>query len=335
MDRDRARRAIQGIARWARRTHGPEVLAGIGPFAAAYALGEQVLVASADGVGTKILIACAMGRHKEVGMDCVAMCVNDILTSGARPIFFLDYIAMGRLRPEVVAQLGEGLSAGCAEAGCALIGGETAEVPDLLPPDRYEMAGFAVGLVSKDSLLTGDQIRPGDLLVGLASSGLHSNGFSLVRRALLERAGLTLDRVLPELERPLGEVLLTPTRIYAHAVAILLGSDGGGVKALAHITGGGLEENIARVLPAGVSAEVELGRWPVPPVFRVVAGYGGIGSREMLKVFNMGIGMVAVVAKDMVEEALRRLRTAGEGAWVIGRIVPGDGEVKIGGGWSP
>ncbi len=311
-----------------KRTLTPGVLSGLGSFGGLFApdvagMKEPVLVSGTDGVGTKLQIARAMHRHNTVGIDCVAMCVNDILCAGAKPLFFLDYIACGRNIPEKIEAIVAGVAEGCVQAGCALIGGETAEHPGVMPEDDYDLAGFAVGLADKADLLNNSATQAGDALIALPSSGVHSNGFSLVRRVFgIHENPAVLRDYEQRLGRPLGEVLLTPTRIYAKAVAALLAAVP--VRGLSHITGGGFFENIPRCLPRGLAAEVDEKALRVPPVFDLIAETGGIPRRDMFNTFNMGVGMVAVVAAGDAEAAITALRAAGEDAWLLGRVTEGD-----------
>src|SRR5690606_32728099 len=276
-----------------------------------------------DGVGTKLKLAFALGRHDTIGIDLVAMCVNDVLTVGARPLFFLDYFGCGRLDVGVAEQVVAGIAEGCRQAGAALLGGETAELPGMYPDGEYDLAGFAVGVVSRRRVLGPARVRPGDRLIGVASSGLHSNGYSLARKVLLERAGHALDTRLPELGAPLGEVLLTPTRIYARAVRALLDALGEGVHALSHITGGGVPGNLPRVLPVGTLARLT-DVPPPPPIFAAIAAAGPVELAEMRRTFNMGVGLVAVVDAAHVQKALDALAEVGETASVIGSVEPAD-----------
>lgn len=339
VDVEAGNRAVDLMKERVRRTHRPEVLAGLGGFGGLFALGagryrQPVLVAGADGVGSKLRVAFALDRHDTIGIDCVAMNVNDILVQGAEPLFFLDYLAVGRLDPERVAEVVGGVAEGCVRAGCALLGGETAEMPDFYAPGEYDLAGFAVGVVEKDELLDGSGIVPGDALIGLASSGLHSNGFTLVRRLLLDEAALDLDRVMPEFGRTLGEELLEPTRIYARLLlAAVRGSGGsGGLKGMAHITGGGLVENIPRMLPAGAAALLRPGAWSEPPVFDLIRRTalrcgGGIDETEMRRTFNLGLGMVLAAGAGVADRLVERLRAEGEQAFIVGEVISGNREV--------
>jgi phosphoribosylformylglycinamidine cyclo-ligase len=319
VDIDAGDRLVEAIKPLARRTLRPEVLAGIGGFGALFSLPsgyrEPVLVSGTDGVGTKLKLAFQLNRHDTVGIDLVAMSVNDILVQGAEPLFFLDYFACGKLDVGVAAQVIAGIAAGCEQAGCALIGGETAEMPGMYPPGEYDLAGFAVGIVERSRLIDGSRIRPGDVVLGLASSGAHSNGYSLIRRIVeLNRVDLSADFD----GRPLGEVLLAPTRIYVKPVLALLNALP--VKGLAHITGGGLLENIPRVLPEQMVATLEAGRWPVPRLFAWLKELGGLADQEFYRVFNCGIGLVVIVAAEDAEAAAGLLREAGETVWLIGEV---------------
>ncbi|GEM_PF-3208 len=323
--------AIRGAAA---RTAGPEVIGGIGGFAGLFDAAllaryrHPVLAASTDGVGTKVVLAQRLGIYDTVGIDLVGMVADDLVVCGARPLFLTDYVACGKLHPERVAAIVGGVAAGCEQAGCALIGGETAEHPGHLGPDDFDLAGAATGVVEADDLLGPDRVRPGDAIIAMASSGLHSNGFSLVRRILADPgAGLDLDGAPPELGRPLGAELLTPTRIYAPAcLALAAGCD---VHAMAHVTGGGLAANLARVLPRGADAVVDRGTWALPAVFGLLAGRGRIAPGEMERVFNMGVGMTAIVAGDAADAALGLLAGKGVGAWVAGEVTAGTGAARL------
>ena len=319
VDIDAGDALIERIKPFAKRTMRPEVLAGIGGFGALFEVSkkyrEPVLVSGTDGVGTKLKLAFALDKHDTVGIDLVAMSVNDVLVQGAEPLFFLDYFACGKLDVDVAEQVIRGIALGCEQAGCALIGGETAEMPGMYPDGEYDLAGFCVGAVEKRSIIDGRDIRPGDAVLGLASSGPHSNGYSLVRR-ILERA--QPDLKAPFYGRPLGHVLLEPTRIYVKSVLALRESIA--LKGLAHITGGGLVENVPRILPDAVTAILERDGWPMPPIFSWLQGQGGVADAEMHRVFNCGIGMVVVVAEADADAALERLRGLGEAAFRIGRI---------------
>ena len=314
------------------RTFIPGVVSDIGVFGGLFApdlagMEEPVLVSGTDGVGTKQRIAQLLGVNGTVGIDCVAMCVNDIVCCGAKPLFFLDYIAIGRNVPEKVADLVAGVAEGCVQAGCALIGGETAEHPGTMAPDDYDLAGFSVGVVDRKKIIDHNRMKAGDTVIALASSGLHSNGFSLVRKVFdVEHADLSAP--VPELDgRPLGEVLLTPTRIYVKPVLALL--EQVEVKGISHITGGGFYENIPRSIPDGLGARIRRADVKVPAVFRLLQEKGGIPERDMFNTFNMGVGMSLVVAPEDAEKALEILRGAGEDAYVIGEIEASEDKVTL------
>jgi phosphoribosylformylglycinamidine cyclo-ligase len=323
---------VEAIKPLARATDRPGTMGGLGGFGALFdprAAGfrDPVLVASTDGVGTKLKVAIEAGVHRFVGQDLVAMCVNDLVVGGAEPLFFLDYFATGRLDVAHAREVVAGIAEGCRIAGCALVGGETAEMPGLYRSGDYDLAGFSVGAAERGSLLPRADVAPGDVLLGLASSGVHSNGFSLVRR-VMEAAGLTLGAPAPFAPgRTLGEALLEPTRIYVKPVLAL--HRAGLLKAAAHITGGGLPGNLPRVLPAGMVAAIDAARWPVPPVFGWLARAGGVAPEEMARVFNCGIGMVLVVGADAAGAAEAMLREAGETAFPIGTLEAGVGEATV------
>ncbi len=323
-------RFVKQIVPLARSTHRAEVLGGLGGFAGLFALRARkfkapVLVSGTDGVGTKLKVAMMAGRHDTIGIDLVAMCVNDVVVTGAEPLFFLDYMAFGQLRASIALSVMEGIAEGCRQAGCALLGGETAEMPSFYPNGEYDLSGFAVGVVEKAKILDGRKIRPGDCLIGLASSGLHSNGYSLVRQVLFERAGYTMKTVLPGLSQPLSSLLLTPTTIYVRAILKL--KEIISLLGVAHITGGGITENLPRILPNGCAASVDRGSWTVPPIFGVLQKEGSIGQPEMYRSFNMGIGMVLVVRKKELKESLSYLKRLRQTAYPIGEIVPGTRQV--------
>ena len=304
-------------------THGPQVLGGIGGFAGLLAFDpgryhDPVLATSADGVGTKLLVAQALDRHGTVGLDLVAMVVDDLVVAGAQPLFMLDYLAVGRLVPERVATIVEGVAEGCRRVHCALLGGETAEHPDAMEPDAYDLAGFGVGVVERERILGPHLVRPGDALLALASSGLHSNGYALVRR-VLERAGIGYDQVLPELGRSVGDELLEPTRIYAPHLVDLL-AVGVEVHALCHVTGGGLPGNLPRSLPSGLVGRIDRSSWTVPPIFRLLAELGPVDDDELARATNLGIGMVVVLPASEVERASSFLTARGIPAWVLGEV---------------
>ncbi len=320
---------IRGIARMARSTHRPEVLAGIGGFCSAFALRQRqyhhpILVAGTDGVGTKLHVAGAVGRHDTIGIDLVAMCVNDLIVSGAEPLFFLDYFATGRLAPRQAASVVAGIVKGCRQAGCALVGGETAELPSMYRPGDYDLAGFAVGVVDRDRLIDGRAIRPGDRLIALGSSGFHSNGYSLIRKVVFDRAGHRVTDRVAEIGGRIGDVLLRPTRIYAGAIAELRRRlPAGALHGIAHITGGGITENLPRILPSRCRAVVDRAAWRVPPLFRWLQRLGSIAEEEMWRVFNMGVGMIVVVSPKTEARVMAAARRAGERPFPIGWIERG------------
>jgi phosphoribosylformylglycinamidine cyclo-ligase len=323
VDIDAANQSVDLIKKWVDRTRRPEVLAGIGAFGGFFELNtkkykQPVLVSGTDGVGTKLMIAQMYGVYDTVGIDLVAMCVNDILAHGAEPLFFLDYLAVGKLQPSMVEELVKGVSEGCIRAGCALIGGETAEMPGFYKSDEFDMAGFAVGVVEKNRLINGSTIKDGDVLVGLTSSGIHSNGYSLARKVLLESAGLKLGDEVEELGKTLGDALLTPTRIYVPKILTLL--DEVEIHGMAHVTGGGMAENLQRIMPAGLGAEIDGSTWKVPAIFKLIASLGKVPPAEMFRTFNMGIGYILVLAPDKVGQAVMHLRIAGENPVVIGQV---------------
>ena len=309
------------------------VMGNIGAFGGMFDLSalnvkEPVLVSGTDGVGTKLKLAFAMDKHDTIGIDAVAMCVNDVLAQGAEPLYFLDYVAVGANEPAKIENIVAGVAEGCRQAGCALIGGETAEMPGMYTEGEYDIAGFTCGVVEKSQLIDGSKVKVGDVLVGIASSGVHSNGFSLVRKVVSD-AGLDLHAVLPELdaERKLGEVLLTPTRIYVKQVLdVIRNCD---VHGVAHITGGGFDENIPRILKEGQGIEVKEGSWEILPVFRMLEKYGKIAHREMFNIFNMGIGMVLAVDAAEADKAIEILKSHGERASVIGRVTDKEGVVIL------
>ena len=328
VDIDKANELVRSIRDIARQTAQPGVIGDIGGFGGLFSLDlegfeKPVLVSSTDGVGTKLKLAFMMNKHDTVGIDLVAMCVNDILVQGAKPLFFLDYFSMGRLEPRVLTDVISGIGEGCRQAKCALIGGETAEMPDMYPPGEYDLAGFSVGLVDHRKLIDGRNIAPGDQLIGLTSSGLHSNGFSLVRKICFDVLKLTVESHVPELSKTLGEELLTPTRIYAETVDTLLKEFP--VHALAHITGGGLAENIDRVVPETFRIQLRLNSWEVPAVFPFLQKAGNVTDDEMLRTFNNGIGMVTAMPEEYVDKALKQLASLGEKAFVIGQILKKEG----------
>lgn len=324
-------RAVELMKKHVQRTERPGVLGGLGGFGGLFlpdlaGMKEPVLVSGTDGVGTKLKIAFLLGKHDTVGIDCVAMCVNDIVCSGAEPLFFLDYIACGRNVPERIAEIVAGVAEGCVQAGAALIGGETAEMPGFYPEDEYDLAGFAVGIVDRERILDSSAMREGDALIALPSSGVHSNGFSLVRR-VFEVEGGALERYEPELGRTLGEALLEPTRIYVKPVLALLRS--ARVSAISHITGGGFYENVPRALAPGFTARIEKAKLKTPPLFSLIARAGEIPERDMYNTFNMGVGMLAAVAAEDADAAVRCLRENGVEAYVCGEVARGEGGVEL------
>ena len=324
VDLGAAAEAIDLIRELARGASRPEVAEGVGGFAGLFRVGQgRYLAAATDGVGTKLEVARRAGRLDTIGIDLVAMCADDVVCTGAEPLFFLDYVGVGRIVPEEVAAIVEGVAEGCRRARCALLGGETAEHPGVMEPGRFDLAGFCVGVVEESGLLGPHRAAEGDALVGFASSGLHANGYSLVRKALLGDAGYSLEDDLPRLGRPLVQELLEPTATYAPLVLAL--ARDGLVHAAAHVTGGGLVENVPRALPDGLGAEIEDGSWPVPPVFALVAEASDVRLEELRSTLNLGIGMVLVVAPDAVEQTIGLAGGAGTGAFQIGRVVEGPG----------
>jgi phosphoribosylformylglycinamidine cyclo-ligase len=325
VDLDKANELVQRIRPLVRSTYRGGVITDIGGFGGLFSLNLQdvknpVLVSSTDGVGTKLKIACMANRHDTVGIDLVAMCVNDIVVQGARPLFFLDYLAMGRIDLDLVEQLVDGIASGCKKAGCSLIGWETAEMPGFYKENEYDMAGFSVGLVDNSRIIDGSTIRVGHRIIGLASSGLHSNGYSLVRRIIFDKLGLKPDSFVPELNRTIGEELLEPTRIYVEPVLSLLRKYH--VHGMAHITGGGFYDNIKRILPGACKAVIRSDTWSVPPIFNFLREKGGVSPQEMSHVFNNGIGFVVVVEPSEAEDIVAFLSGASVGANIIGDIVP-------------
>ena len=328
VDIDAGNETVRRIKSLARSTFTAGVMSEIGSFGGLFRLDqrgltEPILVSSADGVGTKLKVAFMTGRHDTVGADLVNHCVNDILVQGATPLFFLDYLATGRLSPDVAEQVISGIARGCRENGCALIGGETAEMPGFYADGEYDIAGFIVGIVDRPRLVNGAGIAAGDVLLALPSSGLHTNGYSLARTVLFEHAGLTADTVLPELGSSVGDALLAVHRSYLHAITPLLKA--GVVKGMAHITGGGITENLPRTFPDGLGAEVSTSAWQVPALFRVIQDRGGIPDDEMLRAFNMGVGMIVVCGPEHVALARTLLEGTGESPLEIGRVVEGEG----------
>ena len=343
VDIDAGEAMVRQIRPLVRRTYSPRVMDQYGGFAGLFRLDfdeqlfkrnykEPVLAACTDGVGTKLKIAFAMDRFDTVGIDLVAMSVNDLICCGAEPLFFLDYLAVGKLDPGRSAEIVKGISDGCLRADCtAILGGETAEMPDFYRPGEFDMAGFAVGVVERKRIISGENARPGDVAIALASDGLHSNGYGLARRVLLERAGYALDDHPPELEgASIGAELLRPTRIYVHPILKILGRYRVKriVRAMAHITGGGLPGNLPRVLPDGLTVRVKRDSWPVPPIFKLIAAKGPVDPIEMMRVFNMGVGFVLIVAPDFASTITNRLRRMGERCWVLGKVRKGGPELQ-------
>lgn len=324
-------KAVELMKSHVARTATDGVISGIGGFGGLFApdltgMSEPVLVSGTDGVGTKIKIAFIMDKHNTVGIDCVAMCVNDVICCGAKPLFFLDYIACGKNRPEKIAEIVSGVAEGCVQAGCALIGGETAEHPGLMPEDEYDLAGFTVGVVDRKKIVNTESQKAGDVLIAVKSSGVHSNGFSLIRK-VFSVSEQNLARHQSDLGTTLGECLLTPTRIYVKAVSALL--EAVNVKAISHITGGGFYENIPRSIPQGLTARIERKAVQVLPIFDLIARTGHIPERDMFNTFNMGVGLVVSVDKNEADKALEAVRAAGEEGYVLGELVSGDEGVII------
>lgn len=335
VDIDAGNRAVDLMKKHVRSTYRPEVLGDIGGFGGLFALNTQkfsqpVLVSGTDGVGTKLRLAFLLDRHDTIGQDAVAMCVNDILVQGAEPLFFLDYLAVGKLEPEKVAAVVSGVAKACKESGCALIGGETAEMAGFYPEGEYDIAGFAVGIVDKPRIITGDNIKPGDVLLGLPSSGLHSNGYSLVRKICFDVKQLAADAYIDQLGKTLGEELLTPTKLYPKTCLPLINAFE--LKGMVHITGGGFYDNIPRVLPDECSVEIDTTAWPKPPIFELLKEWGGVAWPEMYRTFNMGIGMIVVVAAEDVAAIQANLAERDEKSYVIGKVVAGGQEVILKGG---
>lgn len=324
---------VRRIGSHVKRTQRPGVVGGLGGFGGLFDLAslgyrEPVLISGTDGVGTKLMVANMANKHDTIGIDCVAMCVNDIVAQGAEPLFFLDYIACGANNPALLEQVVAGVADGCVQAHCGLIGGETAEMPGMYDEEEYDLAGFAVGVAEKSAIVDGSTITEGDVLIGLPSSGVHSNGFSLVRKALFEQAGYTVDTVLDEFGgKPLGEVLLTPTRIYVKTLMPLFKA--GVIEGVAHITGGGFIENIPRMIPEGLAASIDLSKVPVLPIFDVIERAGNVDHMEMFNIFNMGIGMVLAVKPDQLDTATSLLTDNNESFHILGSIVQQTGEERV------
>ena len=331
VDIDQGDRFVDLIGPMVKKTYRSEVLTGIGLFNALVKVDTKkwrkpVLVSGTDGVGTKLKIAFMTNRHDTVGTDLVAMCVNDILTSGAEPLFFLDYFATGRLKPEKAAEVIKGITVGCMQSGCALVGGETAEMPGFYDKGEYDLSGFAVGVVDQDRIIDGSKIMKGDAVIGLASSGIHSNGYSLVRKIFFEYKKMSVKKFIPECSRTLGEELLSPTKIYVRAYDAV--KDRLTVKGMAHITGGGIPGNLPRIFPKGFGAFVEEQSWPVPPIFSVMQRLGNVPDEDMKRTFNMGIGFAMIVDKGEADKTISLLKKAGYKAYRIGSIEKGVGGVQ-------
>jgi phosphoribosylformylglycinamidine cyclo-ligase len=334
VDIEAGNEAVERMKKHVKRTFRPEVLTDLGGFGALFRLDtskyqKPVLVSGTDGVGTKLKLAFAMDKHDTIGIDAVAMCVNDVVVQGAEPLFFLDYLACDKVVPEKIEAIVKGIADGCAQAGCSLIGGETAEMPGMYAEGEYDIAGFTVGVADESRLITGADVAPGDVLIGIASSGVHSNGFSLVRKVLLADHGMSLDQHVDALGKTLGEELLTPTKIYVKPILTLL--EEYDIKAMAHITGGGFTENIPRVLPEGTQAVIDMGSWPVLPIFSLVQQLGGIAPADMYRTFNMGIGMVLVVKQEDAVGVIEKLQKLGEQPYLIGQIRAGERKVAYNG----
>ena len=326
-------KSVELMKKHVKETMRPEVLGGIGGFAGAFSLNtikdmeDPVLLSGTDGCGTKVQLAFVMNKHDTIGIACVAMCVNDIACSGGEPLFFLDYIACGKNYPEKIATIVSGVAEGCKQSGAALVGGETAEHPGLMPVDEYDLAGFAVGVVDRKDLITGENIKPGDTLIGIASSGVHSNGFSLVRK-VFDITKESLDTYYDELGATLGEALLAPTRIYVKALKSIKDA-GVTVKGCSHITGGGFYENIPRMLPEGVHAEVKKDSYPVLPIFKLLQKTGNLEEKMMYNTYNMGLGMVLAIDPADVDKTMEAIKAAGDTPYVVGQIIAGDKGVTL------
>ncbi|MFT3922828.1 MAG: phosphoribosylformylglycinamidine cyclo-ligase [Myxococcales bacterium] len=331
VDIDAGDELVRRIKPLAERTRIPEQLGGIGGFAGLCGLPlgmkEPVLVSGTDGVGTKLKVAFLTNRHHTVGIDLVAMCVNDVATTGARPLFFLDYFATGKLEVDQAAKVIEGIAEGCSQAGCSLLGGETAELPGFYGGGEYDLAGFAVGVVEKSAIIDGKKVAPGDVVLGVSSSGLHSNGYSLARKALLERANLSLEAVHPALGEPLVDALMRPTRIYVKSILAAIAA--GEIHSLCHVTGGGLPENLPRVLPANVALELDTSSWKRPPIFDLIQRSANVEESEMYRTFNMGLGLVMCVAERDADAVQRSLEASGEVVQRVGRAINYTGGPRV------
>ena len=335
VDIDAGNNSVQLIKDSVKATYRPEVLGDLGGFGGLFALNsgkykEPVLVSGTDGVGTKLKLAFLLDKHDTIGQDAVAMCVNDILVQGAEPLFFLDYLAVGKLDPEQVAAVVKGVADACKESGCALIGGETAEMNGFYPVGEYDIAGFAVGAVEKSKIITSERVKAGDVLLGLPSSGVHSNGYSLVRKIVFEKKGFKGDEVIPELGKSIGEELLTPTRLYPKTCLPLI--EKFDIHGMVHVTGGGYYENIPRALPDNMGAEINVDAWEVPAIFKLLKEWGNVDWHEMYRTFNMGIGMIIIVSADEAEKVKSFLAEKGETCYTIGTVTEGAHEVITKGG---
>lgn len=335
VDIDAGNKAVDLMKKHVRSTYRPEVLGDIGGFGGLFALDtkkykEPVLVSGTDGVGTKLCVAFMADKHDTIGQDAVAMCVNDILVQGAEPLFFLDYLAVGKLEPTQVAAIVSGIAGACLESGCSLIGGETAEMASFYKNGEYDIGGFCVGVAERSKLITGEKIKPGDVLIGLPSSGLHSNGYSLVRKICFDLKNLAINEYIPELEKTLGDELLVPTKLYPKACLPLI--EKFDIRGMVHVTGGGFYENIPRVLPEGCGVEVNTEAWPVPKIFELVKQWGNVAWPEMYRTFNMGIGMILVVPESEVTAIQENLTARGEASYVIGHVTDGPKEAVLKGG---
>jgi len=335
VDIDAGNKAVDLMKKHVRATYRPEVLGDIGGFGGLFALNtgkyrEPVLVSGTDGVGTKLCVAFMADKHDTIGQDAVAMCVNDILVQGAEPLFFLDYLAVGKLEPEKVATVVSGIAKACLQSGCSLIGGETAEMASFYKNGEYDIGGFAVGVAERSKLITGEKIEPGDVLIGLPSSGLHSNGYSLVRKICFDVQGFTIDQHIPELGKTLGEELLIPTNLYPKACLPLI--ENFEIRGMIHITGGGFYENIPRVLPEGCGVEVNVEAWPTPKIFSLLQQWGNVAWAEMYRTFNMGIGMILVVSQAEAAGIQQDLTARGETSYMIGQVTQGSREAVLKGG---
>jgi phosphoribosylformylglycinamidine cyclo-ligase len=329
---DAGNEAVERMKKHVKKTFRPEVLTGLGGFGAIFKpdltkMEEPVFVSGTDGVGTKLKIAFAMNKHDTIGIDAVAMCVNDVIVQGAEPLFFLDYLACGKIIPEKIEAIVKGIADGCVQAGCSLIGGETAEMPGMYQDEEYDIAGFTVGMVDQKHVIDGSKVQKGQALIGLASSGVHSNGFSLVRKVLLEDAKLSLRDYVDELGTELGKVLLEPTKIYVKSVLATIKKFS--VSGLVHVTGGGFYDNIPRILPKGLQAEIKEGSWKIPKIFSFIQQAGKISDYDMFRTFNMGIGMILVVDAKDTKTILEHLQNLGETAYEIGTVQSGTNDVVI------